>query len=102
MCSHFGARVRRRHMMRETPRARRRKSLNVLTAREPMGLSSRRQLILLSSHHMALSRELMNPSQIAREIEIFSYFCLVGPHVGPEVLSLPLQNLMIMMINLHL
>ena len=65
-CSHFGARVRRRHMMRETARACSPRSLNVFTAREPTGLSSRRQLILLALHHMALSRELMNPSQIAR------------------------------------
>ena len=37
-----------------------------------MGLSSRSQLISLGSHRMKLTQELMNPSQIVREIEIFS------------------------------
>ena len=54
------------------PRARSRRSLNILTAREPMGLSSRSRLILLGSHRMKLTKELMNPSQIVRDIEIFS------------------------------
>ena len=38
------------------------------------GLSSRRRLLLLASHRMALTRERKNPSRIAREIEIFSIF----------------------------
>ena len=42
-------------------------------AREPMGLSTRRRLILLASHRMALTRERKNSSQIAREIEIFNF-----------------------------
>ena len=52
--------------------ARRRRSLNNLMAREPMGLSSRRRLILLASHRMALTGERKNSSRIAWEIEIFS------------------------------
>ena len=38
----------------------------------PMGLSLRSRLILLGSHRMKLTKELMNPSQIVRDIEIFS------------------------------
>ena len=38
------------------PCVRRRRSLNILTARKPMGLSSRRRLILLASHLMAMTR----------------------------------------------
>ena len=48
------------------------RSLNILTVREPICLSSRRQLILLASYRMALTRERKNSSRIAREIEIFS------------------------------
>ena len=62
------------------PRARRRRSLNILTAREPMGLSSRRRLILLASHRMVLTRERKNPSQIDREIEFFSIFAQSEEH----------------------
>ena len=40
-CSRFGACFRHRHLLSETARARRRRSLIILTAREPMGLSSR-------------------------------------------------------------
>ena len=49
------------------PRARRHRSLNILTTREQMGLSSCRRLILLASHS---TRERKNSSRIAREIEI--------------------------------
>ena len=66
------------------PRARRRRSLNILTAREPMSLSSRRRLILLASHRMALTRERKNPSQIAREIEIFTIFAWLVPTLVPK------------------
>ena len=65
MCSHFGARVRRRIAAATRsagPRARRRRSLNILTARKPMCLSSRHWLILLASHRMALTRERKNSS----------------------------------------
>ena len=47
---------------RAGPRARPHRSLNILTEREPMGLSSRRRLILLASHRMALTRERKNDS----------------------------------------
>ena len=52
------------------PRARlsRPGSLNILTACEPMCLSSRCRLILLASYRTALTRERKNPSRIAREI----------------------------------
>ena len=46
---------------RARPRARRRRSLNILTAREPMSLSSRHRLISLASHRMALTTERKNP-----------------------------------------
>ena len=65
-------------------RARSRRSLNILTAREPMGLSSRRRLILLASHRMALTRERKNSSRIAREIEIFSIFAWLVPTLVPK------------------
>ena len=66
------------------PRAGRRKSLNILTAGEPMGLSSRRQLLLLASHRMALTRECKIPIRIAREIEIFSIFASLVPTLVPK------------------
>ena len=69
---------------RARPRARRRRSLNILTAREPMGPSSRRRLILLASHCMALARERKKPSRIAREIEIFSIFAGWVPTLVPK------------------
>ena len=69
---------------RARPRARRRRSLNILTAREPIGLSSRRWLILLASHRMALTRERKNSSRIAREIEIFSIFAWLVPTLVPK------------------
>ena len=50
-------------------RARSTRSFNILTAREPVGLSSRRQLILLASHRTALTRERKTSLRIAREIE---------------------------------
>ena len=65
-------------------RARRCRSLNILTAREPMGQSSRRQLILLASHCMALARERKKPSRIAWEIEIFSIFAEWVPTMVPK------------------
>ena len=45
-----------------------------LTAIEPMGLCSHRQLLLLASHCMALTGERKNPSRIAQEMEISSIF----------------------------
>ena len=66
------------------PRAPRSRPLNILTAREPMSLSSRRQLLLLALHRMALTRERKNPSQIAREIEIFSIFAWLVPTLVPK------------------
>ena len=57
------------HIMRES-----RISLNILTAREPMGLSARVWLFLLASHRMALTKQRKNPSWIARDIENFSIF----------------------------
>ena len=88
-CSHFDVRVRRRHMLHETARAPAQVPHHFDGARgcEPVGLSSRLRLILLASHCMALTREHKNPSQIAREIEIFSIFArlpMLGLHVGPE------------------
>ena len=82
-CSHFGARVRSRDMPRGTARAPLH-VLNILTVLEPMGPSSRRWLILLASHRMALSRERTNPSRIAREIEIFSIFDWSVPKLVPK------------------
>ena len=82
-CSHFGARVR-RPTCRAGPRARHPSSLNILTAREPMGPSSRRQLIFLASHCIALARERKKPSRIAREIEIFSIFAGWVPTLVPK------------------
>ena len=67
------------HIMRES-----RISLNILTAREPMGLSSRVWLFLLASHRMALTKERKNPNRIAREIEIFSIFAWLVPTLVPK------------------
>ena len=69
---------------RAGPRARRRRSLNILTAREPMGLSTRRRLFLLASHRMALTGERKNQNRIAREIEIFSIFAWLVPTLVPK------------------
>ena len=55
------------------------RSLNILTARKPTGLSARRRLRLLASHCMALTRECKNPSLISREIKIFSIFAWSVP-----------------------
>ena len=57
------------------PRDRSSRSLNILTAREPMGLSSRRQWILLASHRMALTRERKNRAE-SLEKSRFSQFLL--------------------------
>ena len=81
--SHFGSRLA-GATCRAGPRARRSRSLNILTAREPMGPSSRRRLILLASHCMALARERKKPSRIAREIEIFSIFAGWVPTLVPK------------------
>ena len=68
------------------PRARSSRSLNFLTAREPTSLSSRRQLLLLASHRMALTRErnLKNLSRFAWEIKIFSIFARLVPTSVPK------------------
>ena len=58
-------------------RARSSRSLNILTAREPMGRSSRHRLFLLASHRMVLTGKRKNSKRIAREIEIFSIFALL-------------------------
>ena len=55
------------------------RSLNIFPAQEPMGLSSRCQLFLLASHHMALTGWRKNSNQIAWEIEIFSIFAWLVP-----------------------
>ena len=85
-CSHFGARVRRRHKLRacsSPPQAARDRARAAAgpsifwrhaSQSLPIGPSSRRRLLLLASHRMALTRERKNPSRIAREIEIFSIF----------------------------
>ena len=67
-------------------RAHRRRSLNILTARESMGLSSRRRLLFLALHRMVLTRARKNPSWIAREVKIssicaFSVPTLVQKHI---------------------
>ena len=68
---------------RAGPRAGSSRSLNILTERKPMGLSSCSRLILLASHRMALTRERKNSSQIAREIDIFSIFAWLVPTLVP-------------------
>ena len=65
-------------------RARSRRSLNILMAREPMGLSSRSLVILWASYRMALSRERKNSSRIAREIEIFSILLSWSPRFAQK------------------
>ena len=55
------------------------RSLNIFTARDSMGLSSRRRMLFLASYRMALTRERKNPSRIAREIEIFSILLSWSP-----------------------
>ena len=72
MCALTSARVFAAATWCTRPCARSSRSLNILTAREPICLSSRRRLILLASYRMALTRERKNSSRIAREIEIFS------------------------------
>ena len=87
---------------RAGPRARRHRSLNILTAREPMGLSSRRRSILLASHRMALTEERKNPILIAREIEISSIFAWLVPTMVPKHnsrLSFLQHNLLILMVD---
>ena len=81
--SHFDARFRRRNMLRETARAPPQVP-NILTACEPMGLSSRSKLLLLASQRMALTRESKNASRIAREIEILSILALSVPTWFPK------------------
>ena len=60
------------------------RSLNILTVREPTGLSSRHRLILLASHRMVLTGERKNSIWIAREIEIFSIFAGRVPTLVPQ------------------
>ena len=89
MCSHFGARVRRRHMPRETARALPQVPQHFDGARANGWLimvlnKINRWLILLASHRMALTRERENSSQIAREIEIFSIFAWLVPTLVPK------------------
>ena len=49
-----------------------------------MGLSMRRLLILLASHHMALTREHKNSSRIAQKIEIVSIVAWLVPTLEPK------------------
>ena len=77
-CSHFGARY------AAPDRARRRRFLNISTAREPTGLSSRRRLLLLALHRMTLTKESKMPSRFAREIDIFSTFAWLVPTLDPR------------------
>ena len=81
----FGARVRRRHMLRETARAPRR-SLKSFTAREPMGpgLSSRRRLLLLASHRMALTRNARIRDESLEKSSFFSIFAWSVPTLVPK------------------
>ena len=79
MFARFGVRIHSRQMLRETPPCAGARSLNILTARKPTGLSARRRLRLLASHCMALTRECKNPSLISREIKIFSIFAWSVP-----------------------
>ena len=65
-------------------RARSSRSVNNLTARAPIGLSSR-LLFLLASHRMALTGKRKNPNWIAREIiDIFSIFAWLVPTLVPK------------------
>ena len=59
------------------------RSLNILTVREPMGLSTPSQLLVLASYRMTLTRESKSPSRIARKIKLFLKFCLVCPQWLP-------------------
>ena len=52
-----------------------------------LGLSSRRQILLLAPHRMALTRERKNPSRIAREIEIFTIVAWLLPTLVPKHIS---------------
>ena len=74
------------------PRARRSRSLNILTAREPMGLPSRRRLFLLASHRMALTGKRKNPNRIAGEIKRFSIFAWLVPTLVPKKIAVSLWN----------
>ena len=78
------------HDARDRARACRSRSLNILTVREPMGLSSRSRLILFALYRMALTRKRKNSSRIAREIEGFRF---------RMVSSFPPHNLLILMIE---
>ena len=78
MLSLLRARSQSPHAARDCAR-RRSRSLNILTARKPMGLSPHHQLLLLASHRMALTIQRKNPSWIAREIEFFSIFAWSVP-----------------------
>ena len=98
-CSHFGARVCRRHMLCETSTFWRR------TSPLPMGLSSRRRMLLLASHCMVLTKERKTPSRIAREIEIYSIFAWLVPKLVPNItrfFEYSAANLLITMIYKHL
>ena len=66
------------------PRARSSRSLNIWTACELIGLSSRSQLLLLASYRVALTRERRILSWIAREIKIFSSFACLVPAFFPK------------------
>ena len=83
-CSYFGARVRSRHMMREAARRGAQQVPQHFDGARAMGLSSRRRLILLASHRMALTRERKSSSRIAREIEIFSIFAWLVNTLVPK------------------
>ena len=53
-----------------------------------MYLSSRRLLLLLASHRMALTKKRRNPSRIARKINLFSNFAGSVPTLVPKYCSM--------------
>ena len=70
-----------------------------------MGTSSRRQLLLLASNCMALTRDQGIQAKLLQKSR-FSQILLGGPHIGPkallEVSSFLQHNLLIIMIDQHL
>ena len=60
------------------------RSLIILTAHKPMGLSSRCRLIFLALRQTVLTREHKISSSIAREIEILSIFAGLVPTLVPK------------------
>ena len=67
---------------RARPRARSSRSLNILTAHEPTGLSSRRRLILWASHRIALTTDSYRTQESelnrSRNRDFLNFFWLVS------------------------